>query len=362
MSSTFITSTLSKNKDLTLDCLCPLSAQDRRSSSSSTNEKLPETLLLSSSEPLPPIASQSYTTMAFPSPFVDGNLSPSIPSSVTASTKRPSISPLQPCSTFASSSLPIDERRNINRSLRNCGFSSSPSTPAFPLSPLHSPSSPSSTKGSDLKLPDLEIPPLTPPATPLGLTSTKQLSPPPRSQSTSHFAPPPPANSTSSPQLRPRRQPLRCHNDEFTPSWVRGQGLEKEGYCSLCDDHEGRGKWLSLKDGSFWYHRTFVHGISSISGQPFAKPIETRVVVNADETLSALEGLCGTCSSWHSFETYRSTASDSLASSRTLWYRHAHSCHTQVPIPRPVSTPMLKTSKPIVVSATPFISLPIVSV
>lgn len=167
--------------------------------------------------------------------------------------KRPSISPLQ---TLHSATSVVDERRNINRSLKICGFSTSRSAPTFPLSPV-SPSCPP-LKALPLELPELEIPPLSPPTTPLGLVDTKALSPSPLSTiSSSHFDRPP---SRSEP--RPRRQPLRSHDDEFTPAWVRGQGLDKEGYCSRCDEEQ----WFKLKDGSYWYHRTFVHGISSISG------------------------------------------------------------------------------------------------
>jgi len=173
------------------------------------------------------------------------------------SSRRPNISPLQPSTT----SQPVDERRNINRSLKICGFSSSRSTPTFPLSP----SSPSSPSTKTLPLLELETLPLSPPATPLALIDTKCLLP--SAISDSHFVAPPLSTASSS-DLLPRRQPLRSPDDRFTPTWVRGQGLEKEGYCSLCEnENEGRrGKWLTLKDGSYWYHRTFVHGISSISG------------------------------------------------------------------------------------------------
>ncbi|GAA5830427.1 hypothetical protein JCM3766R1_002714 [Sporobolomyces carnicolor] len=260
--------------------------------------------------------------------------------------KRPSISPLQ---TLHSAASVVDERRNINRSLKICGFSTSRSAPTFPLSPV-SPSCPP-LKALPLEVPELEIPPLSPPTTPLGFVDTKALSPSPLSTiSSSHFDRPP---ARSEP--RPRRQPLRSHDDEFTPAWVRGQGLDKEGYCSRCQEEQ----WFKLKDGSYWYHRTFVHGISSISGRPFSNPIETRCATSGDRGDAHLEGFCRTCLDWHAFETYRSNRS----ASRVLWYRHAHSCHKQTPIPRPAATTSprsLQTGTSALTNA-PFISLPFVN-
>ncbi|GAA6006837.1 hypothetical protein JCM11491_003200 [Sporobolomyces phaffii] len=263
----------------------------------------------------------------------DGAATP--PRPVTAS-KRPCISPLQP---LPNSCFPVDERRNINRSLKICGFSSSRSTPTFPLSPT-SPSSPSST----LKLPELEVLPMTPPATPLALVDVAPLTP--TTLSECHFSTMPPSN----PNLLPRRQPLRAHDDEFTPAWVRGQGLEKEGYCSMCAADSGDGKWFKLKDGSYWYHRQFVHGVSSVSGAPWTDGTRT-----LDDQ-------------WNTFETYRataaSTASQPLTASRNQWYRHAHACHPQVPLARPTRLPLSRAAEPTTPPRTtiepPFISLPIV--
>ncbi|GAA5882988.1 hypothetical protein JCM16303_006778 [Sporobolomyces ruberrimus] len=362
-----------------------MSSQDRRCSAndvgSATNPSKFSPSPLSDSVPSPSLRPSRPASMAlsFISDVVvvDDNISSAPPSP----SRRPGISPLQTRS--PPPFLLIDERKNINRSLRICGFSSSRSTPTFPLSPTSSPSSPSS---SNLKLPELEIPLLSPPHTPLALIDSPSTPCSLDVLSTCHFTPPPPSSS-SSPSLRPRRQPLRSSMDSFTPAWIRGQGLEKEGYCSLCEaegekgegDGNGRGgKWFRLKDGSYWYHRQFVHGISSISGLPFSNPIETRCATN-EKGVSTLEGFCGTCSNWNTFETYRtpttSTPSPSspLVSSRAMWYRHAHACHEQVPIPKPSSTSTTTTTKtsglllqtsrqtttPMI--PPPFISLPIVA-
>ncbi|KAJ3135775.1 hypothetical protein HK101_004084 [Irineochytrium annulatum] len=73
---------------------------------------------------------------------------------------------------------------------------------------------------------------------------------------------------------KPRKQRLRFDGDLYTPTWVRYDGQRKEGFCDLCP---APGKWLQLKNSAFWYHKQFIHGISSVSGTPFTKPLALRV-------------------------------------------------------------------------------------
>jgi len=68
------------------------------------------------------------------------------------------------------------------------------------------------------------------------MIDTFPLSAPPPALSKAHFAAPPPSTCSG---LRARRQPLRCQGDLFTPAWVRGESVEKEGYCSLCETDDG---------------------------------------------------------------------------------------------------------------------------
>lgn len=63
---------------------------------------------------------------------------------------------------------------------------------------------------------------------------------------------------------------------------------------------------------SFRYHKQFFHGISSVSGQEFMQPLETRWV---DQDL--VEGLCHQCYQWVSVSNVKRKNS-------VLWYRHAH--------------------------------------
>ncbi|KAJ3202980.1 hypothetical protein HDU67_000159 [Dinochytrium kinnereticum] len=111
-----------------------------------------------------------------------------------------------------------------------------------------------------------------------------------------------------------RPQKLRFDGDLYTPAWVRLGGHLKEGLCELCPKP---GKWLQLKNSAFWYHKQFLHGISSVSGVAFTAPLDLRVVFlhnptsesstkNPDPTLPPtqvitvmVEGLCHECNQWH---------------------------------------------------------------
>ncbi|KAI8979331.1 hypothetical protein BDF20DRAFT_819511 [Mycotypha africana] len=110
----------------------------------------------------------------------------------------------------------------------------------------------------------------------------------------------------------PRRQKIRYENDYYTPKWVRYTGHLKEGYCDLCQP----GKWLQLKNSAYWYHKQFYHGISSVSGQPFLKPLKHRLGKG-----DVIEGLCHQC------HRYVSACNGKKKNNYMLWYRHAHKCH-----------------------------------
>ncbi|KAI8334401.1 hypothetical protein BC941DRAFT_472984 [Chlamydoabsidia padenii] len=113
------------------------------------------------------------------------------------------------------------------------------------------------------------------------------------------------------PEARPRRQKLRFNGDMYTPKWVRFNGQSKEGLCDTCEP----GRWLQLKNSAYWYHKQFYHGISSVSGAEFVKPVDTRWV---DQDL--VEGLCHQCQQWVAVSNVKRKNS-------VLWFRHAHKCH-----------------------------------
>ncbi|CAO3647352.1 unnamed protein product [Mucor hiemalis] len=128
----------------------------------------------------------------------------------------------------------------------------------------------------------------------------------------------------------PRRQKLRFEGDEYTPKWVRYTGQLKEGYCDTCKP----GKWLQLKNSAFWYHKQFFHGISSVSGKPFQKPLEQRA---GDHDV--VEGLCHQCKQFVPI-------CNSKRKNSVLWYRHAHKCHIY-------DKPKIKGGKRASISVTP---------
>lgn len=122
--------------------------------------------------------------------------------------------------------------------------------------------------------------------------------------------PPPPEDmNPSDPDLVPHEQELRFDGDLYTPKWVRGHGNKREGWCGICKP----GRWLVLKNSAFWYDKSFTHGISAATGQPFQEPQETR---RMDGNPDVWEGLCGSCNDW--------IALVSSKKKGTTWFRHAY--------------------------------------
>ena len=110
-------------------------------------------------------------------------------------------------------------------------------------------------------------------------------------------------------EMEPSVQELRFEGDLYTPKFVRGHGNKREGYCGLCKP----GRWLVLKNSAFWYDKSFTHGISAATGQPFDAPKETRRMSGNPDVW---EGLCGTCGEW--------IALISNKKKGTTWFRHAY--------------------------------------
>ncbi|EAQ89225.1 hypothetical protein CHGG_05844 [Chaetomium globosum CBS 148.51] len=122
--------------------------------------------------------------------------------------------------------------------------------------------------------------------------------------------PPPPEDMNPTDQdLIPHEQELRFEGDLYTPRWVRGHGNKREGWCGICKP----GRWLVLKNSAFWYDKSFTHGISAATGNPFQEPQETR---RMDGNPDVWEGLCGSCNEW--------IALVSSKKKGTTWFRHAY--------------------------------------
>jgi hypothetical protein len=123
--------------------------------------------------------------------------------------------------------------------------------------------------------------------------------------------------------MAPSEQELRFDGDLYTPTFVRGHGNKREGYCGLCKP----GRWLVLKNSAYWYDKSFTHGISAATGLPFDAPKETRRMSGNPDVW---EGLCGSCGDW--------IALISNKKKGTTWFRHAYKVggpapHVAVPSP-----------------------------
>ncbi|TBU01628.1 putative DUF4451 domain-containing protein [Hamiltosporidium magnivora] len=70
----------------------------------------------------------------------------------------------------------------------------------------------------------------------------------------------------------------------YSPKFVRGNGIMREGYCEECD------KWFRLKTSSYWYHMNYKHGVNS-SGQKYPHP-------NIQNNCGYYEALCESCQKW----------------------------------------------------------------
>nr|OQO20907.1 hypothetical protein B0A51_13081 [Rachicladosporium sp. CCFEE 5018] len=122
-------------------------------------------------------------------------------------------------------------------------------------------------------------------------------------------APPPPSLSLcSSDTLYPHPQSPRSPSDLYTPSYTRGTGSIRAGWCSPCQS------WHTLRDSAYWYHMHFVHGISCATRQRLPSPVDHRDLRGDGDW----EGKCGGCDRW--------VAIAKGEKGRTAWFRHAYKC------------------------------------
>jgi hypothetical protein len=127
-----------------------------------------------------------------------------------------------------------------------------------------------------------------------------------------HFSAPPAQDLLASDPLHPRQQPARFEGDLYTPTYVRGDGPTRAGWCMYCSS------WLTLKDSAYWYHMHFAHGISCATGKHLPGPIRCRATAGAARGVGDAEWLCGGCGRWVLIVTGEK--------GRTAWWRHAYRC------------------------------------
>ncbi len=122
-------------------------------------------------------------------------------------------------------------------------------------------------------------------------------------------------------QLRDRRS----DTDFYSPVWIRGRGVEREGLCPLCEP----AVWLKIKQSAYWYHMNFFHGISAATNRPYKRPISYRY--SSELTSFKVDGHCGNCLQWIQLVTDytgdRTTESVERTICFTTWFKHAQKCH-----------------------------------
>jgi len=126
------------------------------------------------------------------------------------------------------------------------------------------------------------------------------------------FNAPPAQNLPPNDPLHPRQQPARFEGDLYTPTFVRGDGPTRAGWCAYCSS------WLTLKDSAYWYHMHFAHGISCATGKHLPGPVRCRATAGAARGVGDAEWLCGGCGRWVLIVTGEK--------GRTAWWRHAYRC------------------------------------
>ncbi|KAL8654300.1 MAG: hypothetical protein Q9210_001581 [Variospora velana] len=90
--------------------------------------------------------------------------------------------------------------------------------------------------------------------------------------------------------LTPRREEPMFGGDIFTPVWVRGYGVQKEGFCGRCNP----GVWHNLEDSTYEKNLTYMHGIAS-SGLSLPRPSRVQQLKGRNRQWQAY---CNTCCGW----------------------------------------------------------------
>ncbi|CAD6978821.1 unnamed protein product [Tilletia controversa] len=115
----------------------------------------------------------------------------------------------------------------------------------------------------------------------------------------------------------------------YAPRYIRGQGMTKEGLCPVCWE-SGQENFFKTKQSSYNYHMQYTHGISALTGEPFAPPIEFRTVDRPKRDVRLLEkeivkeGRCHVCKKFVPIENVKQTE---MKVPEIMWWKHAHSCH-----------------------------------
>lgn len=124
-----------------------------------------------------------------------------------------------------------------------------------------------------------------------------------------------------------------CENlfDLYTPRFVRGVGVKKEGLCPLCYE-EDLACFFKTKTSQYNYHMMYTHGILPSTLRPMDPPIDFRVVArpssNSKDRQAMLQGECHGCGKWIDVESRKVLP---VNVPEIYWWKHAQTCHRGKP-------------------------------
>ena len=128
-----------------------------------------------------------------------------------------------------------------------------------------------------------------------------------------------------------QKQTPRFEGDLYTASSIKGEGVERAGWCGFCCS------WHKLKDSAFWYailhcihscqcvcshlsryHMHYSHGVSCATGRQLLGPQS----LQWNSGQNGWRALCGRCNTWL-------TLGKRHRAVKTAYYRHAYPCHVR---------------------------------
>ncbi|PWN50572.1 hypothetical protein IE53DRAFT_88621 [Violaceomyces palustris] len=119
------------------------------------------------------------------------------------------------------------------------------------------------------------------------------------------------------------RSPL----DLYTPRYIKGQGMTKEGLCPICYE-SGQIRFYKTKISAFNYHLQNLHGVSASTGEPFFPPVGFRLShrpqASLKEKTEVLQGKCHVC---RKFVDIEGPKLGYVKIPEIYWWKHAQACH-----------------------------------
>lgn len=123
------------------------------------------------------------------------------------------------------------------------------------------------------------------------------------------------------------RNPIENLLDLYTPRFVRGVGVKKEGLCPLCFEEE-QTCFFKTKTSQYNYHMMYTHGILPSTLRPMDPPVAFQVVArpssNPTDRQEMLQGKCHGCGKWIDVESRKCTP---VNVPEIYWWKHAQACH-----------------------------------